>query len=119
MSKEQLHTLRSTTSSAIENHLIIRKNEKRPRQWCPIFLKCGQELSCGKYSAKHGPREERPKMATHNDNVAAVKEAVDVAGRMTLEKLEATLVISVMSLSRILKEKLSYTKNLPDGCHIF
>ena len=42
--------------------------------------------------------------------MSAVNVAVDADGRMTLEELEAILGINAMSISRILKENLGYTK---------
>ena len=49
-----------------------------------------------------------PKKATHEENVAAVKAAVDANGRMTSEELEEILRINAVSILRILKENLDY-----------
>ncbi|CAL8071913.1 unnamed protein product [Calicophoron daubneyi] len=58
------------------------------------------------FSVSDGPLEGRPKTANHEENVAAVKVAVDTDGLTTSEELEAIPGINAMSISRILKENL-------------
>ena len=53
------------------------------------------------------PHEGRPKSATDDENVAAVKAAIEDDGRVSLEKLEETLGIDATSNWRVLTKDLS------------
>ncbi|CAG0887353.1 unnamed protein product [Darwinula stevensoni] len=63
----------------------------------------------GNFSVHDDPREGRPRSSTDDQNVAAVKAAIDNDGRITQEKLGAMLKIGQEAVSRILN-RLGYTK---------
>ena len=62
------------------------------------------------FSLEDEPREGRPRTATDEQNVAAVKAVIEENPRTTIEQLEQSLGIDATSVGRILHEHLGLTK---------
>ena len=75
-----------------------------------MITKWFNRFRSGNFSVEDARREGRPKTATNDDNVAAVKAAIEEDSRVTLEKLEELLGIDATSIWRILTENLGFSK---------
>lgn len=69
-----------------------------------------QRFQTGHFSVEDDPREGRPKSMTDDTNVALVKAIINEDPRLTQEMIGDELGLNAMTVSRILKHHLGYTK---------
>lgn len=98
---------RGMKGSNILRELQTTYGDQAPSQ--AMINKWVSRFKTGNFTVQDDPREGRPRTSTDDQNLAAVKAAIDEDGRITQEKLGAMLNIGQEAVSRILSE-IGYTK---------